>query len=197
MTPAESLAILAQNPVAWFHDTTLVVRTAKDPLSLVEPVKARIWSIDPDLPVTRVQSMAQVLSSSVGQERFNASLLAVFALTAVFLTVLGMYGVMAYAVSRRRHEIGVRMALGAPARRVFGRVVGRALLLSLLGAALGLAGAQALTGLLGRMLVGVSPSDPSTIAIATALLLATSLLASAIPARRAALVDPLVVLREE
>ena len=141
--------------------------------------------------------MAQVLSAAVGQDRFNTSLLGAFALLAVFLAVLGMYGVMAYAVTRRRHEIGVRMALGAPARRVFGRVVGRALLLSLLGAALGLLGAQALTGVLGRLLVGVSPSDPLTIAVATALLLATSLLASALPARRAALLDPLVVLREE
>ena len=89
------------------------------------------------------------------------------------------------------------MALGAPARRVFGRVVGRALLLSLIGAALGLAGAQALSGVLGRLLVGVSPNDPSTLVGATSLLLATGLLASALPARRAAQVDPLVVLREE
>jgi putative ABC transport system permease protein len=193
----EVLFPYTQNPVAWFRSTTLVVRTAVEPLSLVEPLKAGIWSLDPDLPLTGIQSMAEVLRAAVGQERFNTSLLGAFALTAVFLAVLGMYGVMAYAVTRRRHEIGVRMALGADASRVFAGVVGRALVLSLLGAALGLACAQALSGILGRLLVGVSPHDPVAIACATALLLATSLLASAIPASRAAQVDPLVVLREE
>jgi putative ABC transport system permease protein len=187
----------AQNPVAWFKATTLVVHADKDPLALADAVKRRVWSMAPDLPLTHVHSMRQVLAEAVTQERFAALLLGAFAMTALALAAIGLYGVMAYVVRARAREIGIRMALGARARAVFGQFVGRGLVLSGLGAGLGLFGALAGSRLLGAWLFGVSPSDPAVFAYVVVVLFAVSALACAVPARRAARVDPLVALRDE
>lgn len=187
----------AQNPVAWYKATTLVVQTRPDPLALEAEVKRQVWSIAPDQPLTEVRTMGQVLAEAVSQERFAALLLGGFALTALALAALGLYGVMAYVVRARVREIGIRMALGARAGVVFGRVVGRGLALSGAGAALGLLGAFAATRVLSAWLVGVSPTDPAVFAGVLLMLLLVSGLASTVPARRAARVDPLVALRDE
>jgi predicted permease len=187
----------AQNPVDWHQATTLVVRTRTDPLALAEAVKRQVWSIARELPLSRVQSMRQVLTEAVSEERFAALLLGGFAVTALFLAAIGMYGVMAYVVRARAREIGIRMALGARAGAVFGRVVGRGLVLSGTGAALGLLGAWAATRVLSAWLFGVSPTDPAIFAGVPLVLLLVSGLACAGPARRAAHVDPLVALRDE
>jgi predicted permease len=194
---AEIVFPYAQNPVAWFKATTLVIHTQSDPWSVAEAVKRQIGAIAPDLPLAQVQSMKQVLSQAVSQERFAALLLGGFALIAVVLAAIGMYGVMAYVVRARTREIGIRMALGARAGAVFARVVGRGLLLSGTGAGLGLLGAFAATRVLSAWLFGVSPTDPAVFAGVLLVLLFVSGLASALPARRAAHVDPLVALRDE
>jgi putative ABC transport system permease protein len=185
------------NPVSWYRSTTLVVRTRALPSSLAEAVKAQVWAVEPDLPVTQVRPMTQVLAEAVGQERYNALLLAAFAAAALVLAAVGIHGVTAYQVSRRTREIGIRMALGARVGGVFRMVVGRGLALSGLGAALGLLGALALSRSLSGLLFGVSPTDPITYAAITVLLLAVSLAACSVPALRAARVDPLVALRSE
>jgi predicted permease len=191
----------SNNPTAWHRATTLLVRTRLDPLALAETVKTAVWAIDPTLPVTHVRPMTAVLVDDVAGERYNALLLGLFAGVALLLAAVGIYGVMAYAVSRRTAEIGIRMALGAPAGRVFASVVGRGLALSALGATLGLVLALALSRLLATSLSGllfeVSATDPVVLAGVPLVLLAVSLLACAVPARRAATVDPLVALRRE
>jgi putative ABC transport system permease protein len=187
----------AQNPVAWYRATTLVIGSHAEPSSLAERVKAEAWAIDPDLPITHVLSMSQVLSEAVGQERYNALLLGLFALTALLLAAGGIYGVMAYTVSLRTQEIGVRMALGASARSVFEIVVARGLALSGAGSAAGLLAALGLSRALSGMVHGVSLSDPMTFAGVAIGLLFASFLACALPALRAARVDPLTALRRD
>jgi putative ABC transport system permease protein len=187
----------AQNPVAWYRATTLVIGTHSESSSLAERVKAEAWAIDPDLPITHVLSMSQVLSEAVGQERYNALLLGLFALTALLLAAGGIYGVMAYTVSLRTQEIGVRMALGASARSVFEVVVARGLALSGAGSAAGLLAALALSRVLSGMVHDVSLTDPMTFAAVAIGLLFVSIVACALPALRAARVDPLTALRRD
>jgi len=187
----------AQNPVAWYRTTTLVIGTHAEPSSLAERVKAEAWAIDPDLPITHVLSMSQVLSEAVGQERYNAWLLGLFALTALLLAAGGIYGVMAYTVSLRTQEIGVRMALGASARSVFEVVVARGLALSGAGSAAGLLAALGLSRVLSGMVHDVSLTDPMTFAAVAIGLLFVSFVACALPALRAARVDPLTALRRD
>jgi predicted permease len=192
----EIIFAYAQNPVAWFKETTLVVHTRPDPLAVAEAVKRQVWSIAPDLPLTQVQSMKQVLTEAVSQERLAALLLGSFAITALFLAAIGIYGVMAYVVRSRTREIGIRMALGARAGRVFVQVLGRGLVLSGAGAVLGLLLASAGSRVLSAWLFGVSPTDPAVFAGVLLGLLLVSALACAVPARRAARFDPLVALRD-
>jgi putative ABC transport system permease protein len=194
---AEMVFPYSQNPVAWYKSTTLVVQTQSDPLAVADAVERQLWAIAPDLPLTQVRSMRQVLTEAVSQERFAALLLGGFAMSALFLASMGMYGVMAYVVRSRAREIGIRMALGARASGVFGRVLGRGLVLSGAGAALGLLGALAATRLLSAWLLGVSPTDPAVFGAVLLVLLLVSALACAVPARRAARLDPLVLLRDE
>ena len=193
----EILFPYAQNPVAWYRAATLVVGTHAEPSSLAEPVKAQVWAIDPDLPITHVQSMSQVLSEAVAQERYNAFLLGLFALTALLLAAGGIYGVMAYTVSLRTREIGVRMAIGAGAGSVFKMVVGRGLALSGSGCAAGLLAALGLSRVLSGMVHGVSLTDPTTFAGVAIGLLSVSFAACALPALRAARFDPLTALRRD
>jgi predicted permease len=180
-----------------YPSTRFLVRTAGDPLALVSAVRREVLAMDPDLPIADVQTMETRTAAAMSKTRFSALLLSVFSAIAMVLAALGVYGVMAYGVTQRRREIGVRMALGAQRRDVLGLVVRQGLGVALVGVAAGLAAAFGLTRLLGALLHGVSATDPATFAGVALLLLAVALLASFIPARRAAKVDPMVALRHE
>jgi putative ABC transport system permease protein len=141
--------------------------------------------------------MDQVISDSIGPQRFNMLLLGIFALVALILAVVGIYGVMSYSVSQRIHEIGVRMALGAGRRDVLSLVVGQGMRLALVGIAIGLAASFTLTRLMESLLFGVSATDPGTFVMIAGTLGTVAFLACYVPARRAARVDPMVALRHE
>lgn len=175
----------------------LVLRTSVDPLSLVSAVRKQVNDLDKDLPLYGVQKMDEVLAEEVATQRFNAGALAGFAGLAVLLAAVGIYGVMAYAVSQRTHEIGVRMALGAEPRNVLRMVLRQGLLLALSGVALGVGAAFALTRLMNNMLFGVTASDPGTFIEVTVALILVALAACWVPARRATRVDPVIALRYE
>ncbi|MGO8737017.1 MAG: ADOP family duplicated permease [Terriglobia bacterium] len=176
---------------------TFVVRTKIDPMHVSSAVRQGIWSIDKGLPFTEVRTMDQRLSQSFSERRFHMILLGFFAGLALILSVVGIYGVMSYSVNQRTHEIGLRMALGAERDDVLRMVLKRGLVLTLMGAGSGLAGAFALTRFLVSMLYGVHPTDVVTFAAVSLLLTAIALLACYIPARRATKVDPMVALRYE
>jgi putative ABC transport system permease protein len=178
-------------------DVNLALRTDVDPLAMVAPVKAAVQAVDPAQPVYDVATMDQRLSESMAPQRFNALLVGVFALAALGLGGVGIFGVLAYSVARRTSEIGVRMALGASRAQVMRLVVGEGLWLCGLGVVLGLAGSIPLTRLLRGVLFGVGPSDPITLATASAALALIAVLACYIPAQRALLVDPMSALRHE
>jgi putative ABC transport system permease protein len=173
------------------------VRTAADPLSLTKGVRDAVWSVDKDQPVTMAMSYEQLASDSVTLQRASTRLVSFFAGVALLLAALGIYGVMAYAVARRTHEIGVRMALGAKAHDVMQLVLAQGIRLAALGAALGLAASLALTRVLGTLLYGVSATDPASFAGVLGVIAAAALLACYLPARRATRVDPMVALRSE
>jgi len=176
---------------------TLVVRIGVDSKALVPAIHGEVWAIDKDQPVTDIKTMDQYVSDSVSPHRANALLLAVFATLALVLAAVGMYGVMAYSVTQRVHEIGIRMALGAQTSDVIMLIVGSGMTLVLAGAGIGIAGALALSRVLSSLLYGVSATDPVTFALISVLLITVALLASYIPARRATKVDPMIALRCE
>ncbi len=176
---------------------TLAVRTEGDPMALANPVRAALWSVDPEQPVWKVRTVESLINGSLGLPRFLSQLMGVYSTLALLLAALGLYGVMAYTVSLRTHEIGVRMALGAQHADVVGMILRRGLLLTSLGVAIGVAGAVALGRLVTKLLFNTSPLDALTFAAVIALLAVTALLATYIPARRAARVDPLIALRYE
>ncbi|HEY1472387.1 MAG TPA: ABC transporter permease [Candidatus Acidoferrum sp.] len=176
---------------------TLVLRTAVDPASLVSAVRQQVSALDKNIPVCAVQTMDDLLSAEVASQRFNAGALAGFASFAVLLAAVGIYGVMAYAVSQRTREMGVRIALGAGRGNVLRMVLNQGFCLALIGVGLGLAASFALTRLMTGLLFGVKPSDPQTFIFVTAALLAVALAACWIPAHRATRVDPVVALRYE
>jgi predicted permease len=175
----------------------VVVHTSLDPGSLAAPVEACVRELDPQLPLTRVATLDEVVARSLAEPRFYAILLGAFAATALFLAALGIFGALSYAVSQRSREIGIRVALGAQPAEVLGMVLRHALTLAALGMGIGLAGALALSRAISGMLFGLSPSDPATLGGVAALLAAVALLASYIPARRATRVDPVEALRAE
>ena len=176
---------------------TLVIRTAGDPSDLAAPVRQQIWGLDRNLPVTNVRNLSELFSHSVAQRRFNAILLSIFALVALLLATVGVYGVMNYSVAERSHEIGIRMALGAQAGDVVRMILRQAFKLTLIGMTIGVATAFALTRLMSGLLYEVPTTDPATFILIPLLLAGVTLLASFIPAWRAARVDPLVALRCE
>jgi putative ABC transport system permease protein len=175
----------------------VVARTKGDPLAMAAPMRAALWSVDKDQPVWKVRAMEELATGSRGTARAMSLLVGAFAAVAMLLAGVGIYGVMAYAVSQRTREIGIRMALGAASSRVLRLVVGRALALTGVAIVLGALGANAVARLLGTLLFGVGPADPLTF-VAAALALATvGTLAAYIPARRAARIDPVRALAEE
>jgi putative ABC transport system permease protein len=184
----------AQFPVSWM---TLVVRTEQRPESLLSAVRAQIHSLDPDQAVFQVATMDQLLADSIALRRFVMLLLASFAAVALLLAAVGIYGVIAYSVSQRTHEIGVRMALGAQARDVLGLVMGQGLILVAVGLVLGAVAGMVMTRLLDSLLFGVGAGDAVTFASVALLLAIIAMLACYIPARRAMRVDPMVALRYE
>jgi predicted permease len=176
---------------------TLVARTAGDPLALAGPLRQAIWSIDPDQTITSIFTFDDIVSEAVARPRLLTVLLGSFGVLGLILGALGIYGVLAYLVGHRQREIGVRLALGAHPGAVERMVVGRGLLLSSVGVALGLVGAFGLTRYIQGVLFGVAPTDPVTFVGVAVVLVATAALASWAPARRAAAVDPVAALRVE
>ena len=175
----------------------VVLRTAGDPLQLAREASAVVRQLDPDVPVYQIGTMQQHVSDAVGQPRFQTVLLALFAAAALFLAAVGIYGVVAHAAAQRTKEIGIRMALGADAARVIATVLADGLRPVAAGIVVGLAGAMALARLLSSVLFEVAPRDPAAFAGAGVMLALTAAVACLGPARRAALLDPQIALREE
>jgi len=176
---------------------TMVVRSDDDPIRLAAAVKSRIWSVDKDQPVSRIQTMDHILSDSVARRRLYVVLLGVFASVALLLAAAGIYGVVSYSVMRRTREIGIRVALGAERVDVLRLIIAQAAKLALTGEVLGILLALGLTRLMASLLFGISSADPFTFAGVASLLSAVALAACYIPARRAMRVDPIVALRYE
>ncbi|HYJ88114.1 MAG TPA: ABC transporter permease [Pyrinomonadaceae bacterium] len=179
------------------RQSSFVMRTSGDPLALSAAIRNEMRQLDPGLPVRNLRSMDELISRSIAPQRFNLSLLSLFSGLGLLLAAVGIYGVMAYSVSQRTHEIGLRMALGAQARDVLKLVVKQGLVLSLIGVVIGLIASVALTRLMKNLLFGVSATDPVTLISVAVLLTGVALLACYVPARRAMKVDPLVALRYE
>jgi putative ABC transport system permease protein len=176
---------------------TVLVRTANDPLALVSTVREELQKLDPELPMAGVATMDQLLADSLSRSRFTMLLLGIFSAVALILASVGIYGLIAYSVTQRTQELGIRIALGAQRRDVLRLVLAQGTRLTLLGVALGVLAALALSRLLASMLFGISVTDPLTFAGVAGLLAAVALLACFIPARRATRVDPIVALRYE
>jgi putative ABC transport system permease protein len=176
---------------------SVAARTSSDGASAAQALKQEIWKVDAQLPVTRVETMSEMAASSFAARRFNMSLLSLFAGLALVLAAIGIYGVMSNAVTQRTPEIGIRLALGARGVDVLKLIVRDGLTLVVIGVAIGLAGAFALTRLMTTLLFGVTPTDGLTIGVVSGVLIGVALVACLIPARRATKVDPLVALRYE
>jgi putative ABC transport system permease protein len=176
---------------------TLAVRTNLEPTSMAGAVRNEVWTIDKDQPMTLVKSMDQMRSESLASLRFNTIALSIFAAIGLILAAVGIYGVMAYSVGQRTHEIGIRMALGAQPASVLRMVLGQGMILVLIGVVIGLAASYGLTRIMTSLLFGVTATDPFTFASVAVALVLVALFANYIPARRATKVDPLIALREE
>jgi predicted permease len=182
-----------------FPEATLrfAIRTDQDPKSIAQIVRRAVRARSPDIPVEKLVSMEEALGESLAPQRVTAVTLTAYALVALLLASIGLYGVLAYSVSQRTHEIGIRMTLGAERRDVFRLVVGQGMILILMGLGIGIMGALGLTRFLSSMLYGVQPNDPLAFASMSLLLAGAAMLACYIPARRAMRVDPIVALRYE
>src|SRR5262249_25098716 len=176
---------------------TLVIRSAIDPASLVPAIRAQVLAIDKDQPVYGVQTMDQVLAGSMASRRFSMEMMAFFAGIALALAMIGVYGVVSYAVAQRRHEFGIRLALGARRRSLLWLVIRQGMIRTLAGVVAGLVGALASMRLLAGLLFGVNAQDFATLSVASSVLTVVALLASYVPARTATRTDPAVTLRAE
>jgi putative ABC transport system permease protein len=179
------------------QDFSLLLRSPASPAVIVNGARAAIKEIDPELPVFDVKTMTDALAESVSQPRFYAILLASFAAIAVIIAALGVYGVISYTVSQRTRELGIRIALGAQRQRVLGLVIRQGMALTLFGVLVGLVAAYGLTRVIASMLFGVAAADPATFAGVAVIFLIIAWLASYLPARRAASVDPIIAMRAE
>jgi predicted permease len=182
----------AQAPLA---NLRIVLRTSVPPLSLTRAVHGAVSDIDRELPVFAVRSLQDYVTTSIGPQRFYATLVGIFALVALALAAVGLYGVIAYAVSQRTHELGVRIALGATGQRIAAMVVSQGIALTLGGVVIGVAAALIVTRVLQTLLFGVSAFDPLTFGVVLGLLVVVAAVSSYVPARRAARVDPLIAMR--
>jgi putative ABC transport system permease protein len=176
---------------------TLVVRSDLEVGALTTAVRRAVMEVDPEQPLSNVQTMEQVVFDSLGSRRFNMFLLAVFAAAALVLAAVGLYGVLSFSVAQRSNEIGIRMALGARTTNVIRQVIRQGFGMAAIGVVIGTAGALALTRLMSSMIHGVSATDPTTFVLGIVLLTTIALLASTIPAVRASRVDPVQALRAE
>lgn len=187
---------MKQNPYpAALRNVFLVVRTGGEPKSLVAGIRGELRSMDRDVPISQVQTMEEIVSGSLSQRRLTMSLLVVFSALAGALAAGGIYGVMGYIVAGRTHEIGIRMAMGAQQSEVLRMILGDGAKLTAIGVGIGLGAAISLTRMLSSLLYGVSATDPATFAGMTLVLACVAMLASYIPARRAAKIDPMEALR--
>jgi putative ABC transport system permease protein len=182
----------------WF-DTSLsvVARTAKEPSAVVKDVQRAIWSVDAKQPISQVSTMEEVIGATVAEKQFALQLVEFFAIAALFLAATGVYGVMAFSVTSRFQEIGLRMALGATRTRVLALILRNGFILASAGTAIGIAGSFLFLRFLKSLLFQVSPYDVPILAVAVAILFSVALIASAIPALRAARLDPVTVLHHE
>ncbi len=192
--PPEMYVPYTQQPWRFLR---LAVRTTGDPAALAPALRKSVWAVDRDQPVSRVRTMDDVVAASIGETRFYSLLLGIFALLALGLASVGIYGVMSYAVAARTREIGIRLALGAQRGTVFRLVLARGARLVTMGLAFGLAGALAATRGIEKLLYGVQPTDALTFASVAGVLALVALVACWLPARRATLVDPAITLRYE
>ena len=176
---------------------SFAVRTAGDPMALAEPVRKQISAVNPALPVAKIRSMDDIVSTSLREPRFTASLLGSFSGLALLLAGIGIYGVISYFVAQRTQELGVRMAIGAQPKQILWLVIGQGLRLAIVGLVIGIGLALATTRLMGTLLFNVKPEDPVALIIGAALLLATAVLANLLPALRASRIDPIAALRYE
>jgi putative ABC transport system permease protein len=194
LTPVQPMFYLPMAQLS-YPAMTIVVRMPNDPLGLVPALRRELRAMNPLLPLEEIRTLRDVVDASLAQRRFGMLLLGFFAASALALVVIGLYGVIAFGVTQRTHEIGVRAALGASRREVFRLIVGEGALVTLLGVAIGIGGALALSRLLESMLYGVSAVDPPALALVTLGLVAVAMAASGIPARRAMRVEPVEALR--
>jgi predicted permease len=197
--PATMYRSWLQTPGA-INAMTFEVRTTGDPKAFVGAIRQAVREVEPNLPLNNIKTQIEQVDETLSMERLFAKLMSLFGLLAQQLASIGLYGVLAYSVSRRTHEIGIRMALGADRRRMLTMILRQGMTLTLIGVALGLAGAYVLTrylGTLNSMLFGVQPRDPLTFGVTAALLTIVALIACYVPARRATKVDPMVALRYE
>jgi putative ABC transport system permease protein len=185
----------AQQPS--YHMMTLVVRASTDPVNLINLIRRELSRLDPDVPISNIRSMEQVVGNSTAQPRFRTWLLATFAGLALLLSVVGVAGVIAYSVSRRTHEIGVRVALGATGNNVISLLMRQGMVPTGVGVALGAAGSLAFGRVMSGLLFGVTATDSSVFAVAALALICAAALATYLPARRATSIDPMIALRSE
>jgi len=176
---------------------TLLLRAGPEPLTLIPAMRAQVAGPTQDQPIYATRTLEQIISGSLAERRFAMLVLIIFAATALLLAAVGIYGVMSYAVTRRTHELGIRVAMGASRREIVGLVVQQGMRLAAIGMAAGLVAAIGLTRLMAGLLYGVRPADPATLAAVALLLGGIALMACYIPARRATAVDPVVALRCE